>query len=73
LTLIEIAQAVQALGVVFLLIGALFGLYKRWWVPGWTFHAMEADRDFWRSLYLRTYQTADKAITIAAKEADGAG
>lgn len=63
----QIAQLPQVLGVIGLLVGALFALYKRWVVMGWSFQAVEEDRDFWRDLALGLLKVNDKAISVAEK------
>lgn len=63
----QLANIPQVLGVIGLLAGALFALYKRWVVMGWSFQAVEQDRDFWRDLALGLLKVNDKAISVAEK------
>jgi hypothetical protein len=63
---------IRDLGFGGLMTVALLGGFRQWYVWRWVFKALEADRDFWRSLALRSLGTADKAIDIAvAKKDDG--
>jgi hypothetical protein len=61
----EIGDLVNAGGVVVLLVGALFGGYKGWWVWGAQARAVEKDRDEWKALAMRSLTAADKATTVA--------
>lgn len=40
----------------------MYGGHKKWWVFGWQFHAMQADRDMWRETALKGMQIANKAV-----------
>lgn len=42
--------------------------HRRIWVFGWQYTEVEQDRDFWRDLYLRTYQITDAAVTTIADD-----
>lgn len=66
MTINELITAINAGGVLLLLVGALFGGSRGWWVYGATFLAMQQDRDEWKDLALRGLQAADKATTVAA-------
>lgn len=65
MTLDQIAAVANAGGVVFLLVAALFGGYRKWWVFGWSYKDMEEDRDFWR-------KTAERGTTAAERAARAA-
>lgn len=56
-----------------LLLAALFGLYRQWWVPGWSYRAVVTERDFWRGVALKGLGTTDKALTIAESKAERSG
>lgn len=65
MTLDQISAVVNAGGVVFLLVAALFGGYKQWWVFGWSYRDMEQDRDAWRRTAERGTATAERAAKVA--------
>lgn len=54
-------------GIAGLTLAALLAGYKRLWVFGWSFVAVEKDRDFWRDLALGLLKVNDKAISVAEK------
>lgn len=54
----QLAGLAQAIGVVGLLIAALYGLYKQWWVPGWAWRALVQERDEWKQMALGGLQAA---------------
>lgn len=43
-------------------IAFISGLLRKWWVIGWTFTAMEEDRNYWRAVAIQQQETVDKAI-----------
>lgn len=63
---------IRDLGFGGLMTVALLGGFRQWYVWRWTYKALEADRDFWRALALRSIGHADKAIDIAAAKRDEA-
>lgn len=65
MTLDQIAGATTALGVTGLLVGALFGLYKEWWVPGWVHRQTQRDRDEWKSMALELMSTTSDVAKVA--------
>ena len=55
---------VSRVGVVAILLLALFGLHRRWWVPGWAYRDLEERHDRLRAKY-------DTAIDLALQSARG--
>ena len=43
-------------------IAFISGLLRKWWVIGWTFQAMEEDRNYWRDQAQQQAQIAGKAV-----------
>ena len=43
-------------------IAFISGLLRKWWVIGWTFQAMEEDRNYWRTVAMQQQETVGKAI-----------
>ncbi len=68
MTIEQLAAAAQAVSVVFLLITALYGLGRRWWVPGWQYIECEKDRDFWRDTALRGLSAAETLAKLAERD-----
>ena len=56
----------QRLDLVLVLVLALVGGARSWWVFGWVFVAMQRDRDDWKAMALSGTTIADR--TIAAME-----
>lgn len=61
-------QQVTVIAVLFG-IGAA-GLAKKW-VFGWTYAALEKDRDFWRDVALKSLGHTDKALDVAGLAQSG--
>lgn len=57
-------DAVSRVGVVGILALALYGLQKRWWVPGWAYRDLETRHANLRAKY-------DDAVTIALQSSRG--
>jgi hypothetical protein len=66
-TLDQIASAATALGVTGLLFGALFGLYRQWWVPGWVFRAKEAECAEWKLMAIHGLEAAAEVAKAAKR------
>lgn len=67
----EAIQGWLQIGVAgFLLVALLLG-HRRVWVWGWLLVSVEADRNFWRDIALRSMGHAEKAIGVAARKTDG--
>lgn len=66
-------RALTDLGTVGLAIALLIGGYRGWWVFGPIHKAivtdLTKDRDFWRRTALRGLGVAEKAVTVATKDA----
>ena len=60
-------NALRDLGVAGLMAFALVGGFRKWYVWGWTYAEMVADRDRWRDLALRSSKTGETAVTILEK------
>lgn len=45
-----------------LLIAAVVGVLRGWWVPKWYFDQMKTERDEWRSVAKATVRVADHVI-----------
>lgn len=58
-------------GIGALLLTALVGGYRRWWVYGWLFTDMVAERDFWRKMALASTDLAKKATRAPQKRQKG--
>ena len=48
--IIALVKEAGGLSTVSLLLLALVGLYKQWWVPGWVFRAKADQALWWRSV-----------------------
>lgn len=57
-------DAASRIGVIGLLLLALFGLYRRWWVPGWAYRDLEERHERLRERY-------DSAIDVALSSSRG--
>lgn len=57
-------DAVSRVGVVGILVLALYGLQKRWWVPGWAYRELLDRHENLRQRY-------DDAVTIALQSSKG--
>jgi hypothetical protein len=47
-------------GVIALLVLIVLGSVRKWWVPGWTYAEMAADRDQWRELAMQGTSLAER-------------
>jgi hypothetical protein len=52
-------------GLLVAMILAIMGVIRGWWVPGFWYREMVADRDEWKEMALRSINAADKAVTLA--------
>lgn len=63
----DIIKTIGDLGVMGLLVVLMYGGIKRWWVYGWQYSEMVADRDQWKEMALRGTELAERATnTVAA-------
>ncbi len=49
---------------------ALFGIYKRWWVPGWLYRSEQERADRWEQLAWSLTNAAQKAVDVLAHSRD---
>lgn len=56
---------IENASVIVLLLVALMGGAKRWWVFGWTYQAMVEDRDEWRRIALDGARLVDRGAEVA--------
>lgn len=73
-TLIDILDFADQLSTIAILLAALVGLYRRWWVPGWAyrqslerFSKMEQEKDAWRQTALAAADIATDAFDALKK------
>ena len=57
-----------ALVLVVVMAVILYGLVKKWWVPGGRYDEMERDRNYWRDRLFESLGLAKEAAGIAAEE-----
>ena len=55
-----LSQVVGPNGAFFLLIAAVFGIWRGWIVPGWIYEEMRASRDKWEFIATRNALLADR-------------
>ena len=63
ISLHEIVQTISDAGLLGMLLIIVYGAAQEWWVWGWLYREMRADRDYWRDIALRAAQIAEKAAT----------
>jgi hypothetical protein len=61
----QILQAVRDAGVTGLLIFALIGGFRRWWVFGWQYSEKVRESDEWKRLALGGTDLAERSIQAA--------
>lgn len=59
--------ALTQIGVAGLLAGALYGLHKKWWVPGWVHNKVVAESEFWRDKYLAMFDVTATVVSAVEK------
>lgn len=67
MTIDQLGSAATALGVTGLLFAALFGLYKKWWVPGWAYRELERERDEWKQMAIHGLEAAAEVAQAAKR------
>ncbi len=67
MTLDQLVNAVPAVGVTGLLVAALYGLYKQWWVPGWVYRAKEAEAEDWKQMAVHGLEAAAEVAKAAKR------
>lgn len=60
----SILDWVQRAGIVGVLLLILVGGARRWWVFGYQYDAMQADRDFYRTLTMRLLNVVDRSVIV---------
>lgn len=69
----ELIETIRAAGITGLLVIALIGGWRRWWVFGWHYKEVARERDEWKKLALGGTHLAERSIQVAreiAVEAD---
>jgi hypothetical protein len=56
-------------GIVAILVLTLIAGAKRWWVWGWTYTDLLAERDGWKTMALHGTTLAEKAVGLADHQA----
>lgn len=67
----EIIQTVKAAGVSGLLIFALIGGFRQWWVFGWVHKGVVQERDEWKALALHGTALSERSVQVAKTAAEG--
>ena len=62
ISLQQIITFLSDAGVLGLLVIVIWGGAKQWWVWGWIWREMKADRDRWRDIALSATNLADKVV-----------
>jgi hypothetical protein len=65
----QILQAIRDAGVTGLLVFALIGGFRKWWVFGWQYTETARERDEWKRLALGGTELSERAIQVAKGEA----
>lgn len=60
----DILKYLNSAGVLGVLILAIIGGYRRWWVYGWLYKQMEQERDDWRNLALHGTKIAEQTVDL---------
>ena len=53
-----------------LLLIAVVGVQRKWWVPGWLYRDVVRDRDEWKVIAMRSAHLAERAIEAPASPAE---
>lgn len=69
----QIIKAVSDAGIIGLLIVFVIGGVRKWWVFGWMYRELEAERDVWKELALKGTKLTGAAIKVAERRRAGAG
>lgn len=67
---IALAREVSTAGLPVIFVLIIYGLYKKWWVPGWLFRDVQKERDEYKELAFSATDLADKLATIRKRQAD---
>ena len=60
-------------GVTVLVLLIIFGGWKKWWVFGWQYKDMEAEKNEWKEAALRGTRVAERVVTAHEKSIEGDG
>ncbi len=63
----EMLKTISEAGVIGLLVLVGVGLVKKWWVVGWAYDDVRAERDEWKELALSGTRTTERAVEVVAK------
>lgn len=72
-TLLELLKTISGMSGPALLVGIFWAGYKQKWVWGWHHTELKADRDYWRSVAMRTSTVAEQTVTTTAPQAGPRG
>lgn len=61
---IDILKFINSGGVLGLLVIAIVGGYRKWWVYGWIYREVERERDDWRDIALHGTDLAEKTVDL---------
>lgn len=61
----EVIQTIRDAGVTGLLIFALIGGFRKWWVFGWHYKEVEQEKNEWKQLALGGTQLAERSVSVA--------
>lgn len=61
----QIFQTIRDAGVTGLLILALIGGFRKWWVFGWRYNEVVVEKDEWKRLALGGTHLSERAIEVA--------
>lgn len=63
----EVIQTVRDAGVTGLLIFALIGGFRQWWVFGWHHREVVKERDEWKALALHGTNLSERSVEVARR------
>jgi hypothetical protein len=74
----DILKYISSVGVVGILVVAMYGGYKKWWVFGWNYRESEErtqkaekERDDWRDLALHGTNLAEQTVDLFRRSRTG--
>jgi len=66
----QILETVRAAGITGLLVFALIGGFRKWWVFGWQYKDVCKEKDEWKQLALGGTQLAERSVSVAKEVAE---